>query len=166
MDFSQERIWPIDASRVMRPTLFQVHCNGNFFIELLEQAGFPDARAKMGALSYKLVEYYSVEQAYTRAAAELQRNQQHIHRYPLNPRSRRTPAQEKIRMIKSVGSSRRLFLKYGQYVNRKRIYLERKIAEWPELTYVEKDLQQKVSAKERNRITAKRARRPRRVLDL
>lgn len=149
----------------MRPTIHQVYCNVEFFAGLLEDAGVEGGRAKVNALAQQLIDYHQVKRYYNRTHGEWQRNHQYLQRHPPAPNSRRTLADEKVRMAKAIGLSRSLALKYGQHLKRLQTKIERKIAQWPELTYDTSALRTQPLASDRRRRLATRARKPRKFLD-
>lgn len=149
----------------MRPTMFEVHCNIELFAELVEDAGVEDGRAKVNALAQHLIEYYQIKRYHDRTAAEWLRYHQFIYRHPPKPNGHRTLKEEKLRLAKSIGVSRRMTLRYSQRLKALQLKIERKIANWPELTYDVTALRTQPLATDRRRRLANRARRPRKFLD-
>lgn len=149
----------------MRPTMFEVHCNVEFFAGLLEGAGVEGGSAKVNALAQHLIEYYQIKRYRDRSAADWLRYHQFIHRHPPKPNGHRTLEEEKVRLAKSIGVSRRMTLRYDQRLKALQTKIERKIANWPELTYNTAELRTQPLATDRRRRLANRSRRPRKFLD-
>lgn len=123
----------------MRPTPQEVLANPDLFVQLLTLQGVENAQAKVSAVAYEMLEYGQVESYYKRLGKEITQNEQDSSFYPM-PKDKKIFKREALRRHKKISQTRRLHLRYGQYLSRKLRMIKAKIDKWPELTWDPKSL--------------------------
>jgi aspartate/tyrosine/aromatic aminotransferase len=148
----------------MRPTLEQLYCNVDVFVEALEHEGVREARAKVMSLFNELIEYWSLVRANrhftterdSQLARQVRYRARHFEKLGLKHRRRIARSD-----VLQNATTNRVLLPTRSRLEEVEAYLLKKISRWPDLDVdvqtlsrkADRTLVKKTLLKRRNRVS-------------